>query len=71
MSKLFDKELSRRCEYCEYGLKSPESGEEILCVNKGVVKPDYVCRKYKYDPMKRTPKRQKIDTDFTPDDFKI
>lgn len=42
--------------YCAWADKT--LGENMLCYYKGPVSPDYKCRRYKYDPYKRTPSRQ-------------
>ncbi|MBQ4339158.1 MAG: hypothetical protein IJC37_07025 [Clostridia bacterium] len=53
--KLFNaKEHPASCVYCQYGRLSP-GGVSVLCVRKGIVKPDGKCRKFIYDPLKREP----------------
>lgn len=42
------------CSSCEHGRLSPD-GQCVLCVHKGIVKPDGKCRKYSYDPLRREP----------------
>lgn len=68
--KLFDKEQPRKCEYCLYGRPS-ETSQDVYCEKRGVVKKNDLCRKYRYDALKRTPNVQKITGDFTPEDFSI
>lgn len=69
--KLTDKNAyGKVCENCLYGRLSAD-GDRILCVNQGIMKLDSTCRNYKYDPLKRRPKRPKKLTDFSADDFKI
>ena len=70
MSKLFDKDISPACKYCATG-KAVEDDGVIICYKKGMVSADYSCRHYKYDPIKRQPKRPPPLQEFTADDFKI
>ncbi|MBE6827660.1 MAG: hypothetical protein E7514_03475 [Ruminococcaceae bacterium] len=68
---LFNTEdISPACEYCQYGRPAPD-GKTVLCPKKGVVKNDFHCRKYKYDIMKRVPKRAPKMQEFSEDDFKL
>ena len=54
---LFRKKMPRSCTYCLHGTKLNE--EEILCVKRGVVCINRVCRKFAYDPCKRIPSKPK------------
>ncbi len=67
---LYNKEISPQCEYCIYGRLSPD-GETVLCPKKGIVTRDFHCRKYKYDIMKRTPKKAPRLTQFDEEDFSL
>ncbi|MCD8315425.1 MAG: hypothetical protein LUD44_07330 [Firmicutes bacterium] len=40
------------CINCTYG-KPLMEGRVVLCKKKGLVKPDAICGKYMYDPLKR------------------
>lgn len=43
------------CKYCE--LAAPLSSDNMmLCRKHGVVRSDYCCRKFSYDPLKRAPR---------------
>lgn len=68
--KLFGGDISPKCEYCELGKASPD-GETVLCPKKGIVARDFFCKKYKYDIMKRIPKRAPKLPEFSKDDFEI
>lgn len=59
---LFRKKIVGSCEYCAYGTKV--SDNQILCAKKGLVLQDVRCRKFHYDPFKRTPARFKA-VDFS------
>ena len=67
---MFDKTLQKKCEYCLFGTPLGNDGE-IICKYKGIVNSDDLCRKYKYDPLKRMPRQPKISENYTPDDFKL
>ena len=54
---LFRKKIERSCTYCAYGAKLDD--ESILCVKKGTVPADTNCRKFRYDPCKRIPSKEK------------
>ena len=70
MSKLFDKKIPHACSYCIYS--APLSfGTEVMCRLRGITSKDDSCRRYKYDPLKRTPQKVSINTDFNENDFKI
>ena len=70
MSAFFDKNVRKSCMWCEHGVKS-EYSNEIFCKKRGVVGLDNVCRKYRYDPLKRVPQNQEISKEFKSDDFII
>ena len=53
--KLFRKKIDPRCAYCERG-RDLGNGR-VACVHKGVVDEAFHCRKFRYDPLKRTPPR--------------
>ena len=54
--KLFGNGVEPTCGYCCFGSFASD-GAAILCEKKGVVSPYYSCRKFRYDPLKRVPKR--------------
>jgi len=47
-------EITRVCVFCESATVLAD-GESVVCESKGVVCADHVCRKFKYDPLKRVP----------------
>ena len=59
---LFRKKIERSCSYCLYGAKLED--DAILCSKKGMRGIDESCRKFKYDPLKRVPRKAKA-MDFT------
>ena len=54
---LFRKKIEKSCTYCANGTKIGE--DQILCIKKGVVQAHGKCRKFRYDPCKRVPPKQK------------
>lgn len=58
---LFRKKVPRSCTYCLHGTMLND--EEVLCAKRGVVSVNRVCRKFTYDPFKRTPPKPKA-SDF-------
>ena len=55
---LFRKKIDRFCSYCVYAGKLDD--ETYLCAKRGFVAACHHCRKFKYDPLKRVPKRRSI-----------
>ena len=70
MSAIFNKNQRKSCAFCAYGIKSDYSNE-IFCKKKGIVGTDDVCRKYKYDVLKRTPEAKTISKNYSSEDFKL
>ena len=68
MSKAFDKTIMKKCEYCAFG---ESLGESMLCKKHGITEKTDVCRKYKYDPLKRQPLRKNVSGDFSEKDFEL
>ena len=50
---LFRKDIEPRCLYCAKGASI--GGEQIACLHQGIVPEGYHCRRFVYDPLKRTP----------------
>ena len=66
----FGNNISPACEYCAKGEKAAD-GKTILCERKGVVSPYASCRKFQYDPLKRTPKVMPAIPEYTQADFSL
>ena len=49
-------DIDKRCAFCEFASKTLDE-EKMICKKKGVVHVDYFCRAFRYDLMKRAPKR--------------
>lgn len=54
---LFRKKIERSCSYCQHGTAMNDG--QILCAKKGIVVPEYSCRKFVYNPCKRIPPKMK------------
>lgn len=59
-----------KCEYCAVGTITP-TGKNVLCPKKGVLAPDFSCKKFKYDPLKRVPKKMPELPKFDAEDFAL
>lgn len=71
MAKLYNKNIQPACEYCRFGRPAPDA-DAILCVKKGILRPDSSCGSFRYDPLRRKPKpKAKIYKGYSPDDFKL
>ena len=53
--KLTSKDIEPHCAYCTHGNASAD-GKAVLCVKKGVMRPDSHCRAFVYDILKREPR---------------
>ena len=42
------------CAYCEYAVPVFDE-DSALCEKNGIVRKDYSCKKFSYDPLKRVP----------------
>ena len=49
--------ISPACSYCSFGTQLEDGS--ILCIKKGLRTQEDSCRKFKYDPCKRIPKKMK------------
>lgn len=58
------------CELCEHGAPDQED-EFILCKGKRMREKNDRCRRFRYDPLKRRPKRSPSLPRFDPDEFKL
>lgn len=67
---LNEKDISPKCEYCQVAKESPD-GETMLCPKKGIVQKDFYCKKYKYDVIKRIPRKAPRPQEFSPEDFSL
>lgn len=54
---LFRKKIEKSCSYCARSGKIDEN--TYLCEKKGVVSSYDQCRRFRYDPLKRIPKKAK------------
>ena len=69
--KLFKGENEPQCAHCEYAEISKDSNVAICRKIGGVMQLHSKCKKYKYDPLKREPKRISFSGDFTKEDFEL
>lgn len=50
---LFSRDIPARCAWCRHG--EAMDADRVICRRKGPVPADGSCRRYVYDPYKRTP----------------
>ena len=53
--RFFGFNIEKSCDSCDYG-KLGTLAHLILCNKKGITNASYVCRHYKYNPLRRIPK---------------
>ena len=70
MKKMFNEDIIKKCAHCQNSLSLSNSGE-MACKIRGIVNSDDLCRKYKYDPLKRVPKAIKLANNYAPDNFNL
>ncbi len=69
MRNLFKKKIEPKCEYCAIGNKTKNN--TIICIKYGINKPNHHCKNFKYDPLKRIPKKTIKLSNFEKKDFEI
>ncbi len=50
-----DVEINYACAFCENGELLCDD-QYVLCHKKGVVRSDFLCKKFSYDPLRRCPR---------------
>lgn len=65
-----DKDMVRSCKLCSHGIISAD-GDCVLCIKTGIRELDSSCRSFKYDPLKRVPKKIAGLGAFTEEDFRL
>ena len=68
---LFRKKIEHSCAQCVYGVKLDD--DTVLCSKKGVRSILGRCCRFRYDPIKRIPKKEKAPDfrQYDSDDFKL
>ena len=63
-NKISDK-IEKYCKYCEKASVLSDA-DTMLCTKHGVVDAAHCCRAFKYDPLKRAPKKaeRKIELEY-------
>ena len=67
---LFGADIPPACAYCARGRAARAPGL-ILCPVQGVVAPRHSCRRFRYDPLRRVPRRQPPLPGFSAEDFSL
>lgn len=56
MKQTADK-IEKFCKYCEHA-ETLTDPDKMLCSRHGVVEASHICRRFRYDPLKRVPARK-------------
>lgn len=70
VKKLFGNNIAPSCSYCQKAKPSVRHGV-MLCSKKGIVPPDFSCKNFVYDPLKRVPHGRAKPMQFSPEDFAL
>ncbi|MEG0979594.1 MAG: hypothetical protein RR911_04220 [Oscillospiraceae bacterium] len=70
MQRLINTDISPACEYCYLGRLSSDNCS-VLCSRNGVMSPSSSCRHFKYDPLKRHPKRTPKLREYSKEEFEL
>ena len=60
--------IERKCAFCEFAtMITLSTGEQpdVICEKHGIVPRDHVCRSFRYDLLKREPRKISSDTSET------
>jgi len=68
--QLIGKDIEPKCAYCAFG-ETASDGQTVLCKKMGISEPDGACKKFSYDPLKRSPERRPKLPDFSAEDFSL
>lgn len=72
MQDLFGERIQPACRYCEQAYPAgPGSEALLLCARKGIVKEDFACRHFRYDPLMRVPRRPLELAEYKAEDFAL
>lgn len=64
------KVISKECKICTVGRISPD-GMSILCPKKGIMNPEDKCFHFKYDPLKRIPRKKPKAQEHSAEEFAL
>lgn len=68
--KIIDaKDVANECRNCAFGTKIAEG--KIFCNKTGIRNPDSMCKKFKYDPLCRVPRRKPEMAEYSEEDFTL
>ena len=69
--KIIDsKEISKECRNCAYGMLLGDE-EKVFCEKSGIRNMDSGCKKFRYDPLCRVPRRKPKMASFSEEDFAL
>ena len=63
-------DVAKECRNCAYGTYLADE-EKIFCKKSGIRNMDSTCRKFRYDPLSRVPRRNPEMPEFSEEDFAL
>lgn len=70
MRELFGNHIEPACCHCELAYPSDDP-DMLICMKKGLVRQDFSCRAFQYDPLMRIPRRPRQLETFREEDFQL
>jgi len=67
---LFGSRVDPACCYCQHSTPGDDPAF-LTCRHKGKVQAGASCRRFRYDPLRRTPARQTVLPHYTKEEFEI
>ncbi|MCL2056723.1 MAG: hypothetical protein FWH02_05845 [Oscillospiraceae bacterium] len=70
-ANLFGNRIAPACKYCGHITKYMQKEDACICTKKGIVKGDYKCRAFVYDPLRRSPRKQQGLREIKEEEFAL
>lgn len=71
VTKLFGSRIQPACKYCEVAMRYIQGEEMVLCEKRGIVVPEFHCKFFRYDPLKREPKQRVAKEEHKESEFSV
>ncbi len=69
---IFGKDAERTCAMCEFGFINEDTGDIKCAKHKNKeFSPDHKCRKFVYDPLKKSPRTKPKMHEYSAEDFQL
>ena len=66
----FSKSIEPSCSYCRFG-QLCRGTDTVVCEKRGLSSADENCRRFRYDPIKRKPKKIRVIEKISKEEFEI